>query len=122
MDSLANAREILTSFSFVLSWWVSSHSFWKLVHGGGAVGELDQLVNENVVACAGWDCCWCEENLGYTKYNPSTEMGEVMYLGVLVYEDMAYQGTAVVLVECPCFLTLTQSQTPPSQLATFVHG
>ena len=71
---------------------------------------------------AGWDCCWCEENLGYAKYNPSVEMGEVMYLEVLVDEDMVYQGAAVVLVECPRFPTLTQSRTPPGQPATFVHG
>ena len=43
-------------------------------------------------------------------------------MGVLVDEDMVYQGAAVVLVKCPRFLTLTQSWTPPGQPATFVHG
>ena len=69
MTLAVNAEEILTSFSFVLSQWVLSHSFWRPVHGGGAVGELDQLVNENVVAHTGWDC-WCEEILGTQSIIP----------------------------------------------------
>ena len=47
-------------------------------------------------------------------------MGEVIYLGALVDENKGYR--AAVLVECPRFPTLTQSQTPLDQPPTFVHG
>ena len=67
---IANAREIPTTFSYVL--WISS---WGL--GGGSVGWM---ANSNAVALAGWDRC---EELEHSGYIPClVTQVVVMYLAV----------------------------------------